>query len=116
MKPTGQSFITGVSCYKSLSQGITHRLMATLFSSSVAEVNLRFLKKKKSDTKQKKGHWTMCERAASVLRAVEERGLVMYGNGHQLLEVKLLEATMRGFTGRNIFHALEHVTSRYVGR
>lgn len=35
---------------------------------------------------------------------------------HQLLEVKLLEATMGRFTGRDIFHALEHVTSRYEGR
>lgn len=40
----------------------------------------------------------------------------MNGNEHQLLEVKLLEATMRGFTGRDIFHALEHVTFRYIGR
>lgn len=40
----------------------------------------------------------------------------MNGSGHQLLEVKLLEATMRRFTGCDIFHALEHVTSRYEGR
>lgn len=38
------------------------------------------------------------------------------GNRHQLLEVKLSEATMGGFTGLDIFHALEHVTFRYVGR
>lgn len=40
----------------------------------------------------------------------------MYGSGHQLLAVKLLQATMGGFTGRDIFHGLEHATSAYAGR
>lgn len=40
----------------------------------------------------------------------------MVGKGHQLLELKLLEATMWGFTGVDICHGPEQVTSRYVGR
>lgn len=49
----------------------------------------------------------MCE-----MGGFSEPELVMNGSRHQLLEVKLLQATMRGFTGRDIFH----VTSRYVSR
>lgn len=44
------------------------------------------------------------------------RGKVADENGHQLLEVEHLEATMRGFTGIDILHTPDHVTSRYVGR
>lgn len=70
-----------------------------------------------SDTKQKTAT-EQCVKEAHVRFSIKNSAVmkVMYGNGHQLLEVKLLEATMRGFTGSNIFHALEHVTSRYVGR
>lgn len=46
---------------------------------------------------------------------LQQRGKVVDGNGHQLLDAELLEATMRRFTGRDIFHAAEHVTSRSVG-
>lgn len=56
-----------------------------------------------------------CERDV-ILEFCGEWRNVTYGNDHQLSQVELLEATMRGFTGCDIFHALERVPSRYVGR
>lgn len=47
---------------------------------------------------------------------LQQRGKVADGNGHQLLDAQLPEATRRRFTGRDIFHAAEHVPPRSGGR
>lgn len=47
---------------------------------------------------------------------LQRRGKAVVGKAHQLLELKLLQAAMWGFTGVDICHGAEHVTSRCVAR